>query len=140
LPALVLTRRADWVAGLNAATERHRSEPARWGESDCLLAAMDVVSAVTGVDPVADIRGKYSTEAGAAKILLARGYRDVEAALNDHFPHIGRLSARRGDLATMLIDEQPRAGWITEYGAAFKVPSGLAFFPQTQINRAFRVG
>jgi hypothetical protein len=137
---LAITRRDDWVTRLNAVTEAHRRVAPVWGVSDCLLAAMDVVAAMTGHDPVADIRGTYSTEAGAAKILLKRGYADVEYALADNFPHIGRLMARRGDLAVVEIGGPPRAGWITEYGVAVKVPTGLQFYRQTEIKRAFKVG
>jgi hypothetical protein len=138
---LELTRQSDWTARYVMMTYYHRNTVPEWGKSDCLLASMDIVHAVTGVDPVADIRGQYDSELGAAKLLVERGYEgSVEIAIERNFPEIGILTAQRGDLGIIDVNKQATLGWITEYGFAFKQPRGLDFAPQSAIRRAFKVG
>lgn len=45
----------------------------RWGEADCCTAACDVFAALTGVDPMASLRGRYSTEQGAYRHIVRAG-------------------------------------------------------------------
>lgn len=47
--------------------------PFVWGVSDCCLAAADVVRDLVGVDPMAELRGTYSTAGEARDRLLAAG-------------------------------------------------------------------
>ncbi|WP_397544909.1 DUF6950 family protein [Roseicitreum antarcticum] len=43
----------------------HMRGPFVWGASDCCTSASDVFQALHGVDPMAPLRGQYTTEAGA---------------------------------------------------------------------------
>ena len=65
--------------------------PGTWGVADCLLTVADAVEAVTGVDLAAKVRGTYSSELGAAKLMRRRKCADVEAVLAKLFPPVGRL-------------------------------------------------
>lgn len=49
------------------------ARPWKWGEADCCTAASDVFLRLHGIDPMAPLRGSYSTAKGAARIILARG-------------------------------------------------------------------
>lgn len=135
-----LTRLPDWERRLAAVVEHHLDTPGEWGISDCLLTVMDAVEAVTGVDPAAKVRGKYSTELGAVRTLRRRKLADVEAALASLFPPVGRLMAQRGDVGIVERDGEVAAGFITERGLAVKIETGLTFYPQTEIKTAFKVG
>lgn len=137
---LKLTRLPDWERRLAHVVERHLETPGVWGVADCLLTVADAVEAVTGVDPAAKVRGKYSSEIGAAKALRQRKFADVEAALASLFPPVGRLMAQRGDVGVVERDGELAAGFITERGLAVKIETGLAFYPQTEIKSAFKVG
>lgn len=44
-----------------------------WGTHDCCTAACDVFQQIWGVDPMAPLRGKYSSAFGAAKIIQEWG-------------------------------------------------------------------
>lgn len=44
-----------------------------WGVQDCWLFAADWVWTRTGWDPAADLRGRYSTELGAARLIARAG-------------------------------------------------------------------
>ena len=47
--------------------------PIVWGASDCCTAACDVFARLHGVDPMAPLRGLYTTEAGAIRLIRSRG-------------------------------------------------------------------
>jgi hypothetical protein len=44
-----------------------------WGESDCCTAACDVFLRLYGTDPMRSVRGSYSTQVGAARLILSYG-------------------------------------------------------------------
>lgn len=76
--------------------EHHRSLPFTWGTSDCAL-AFDVVRAITGFDPIANIRG-YSSETGALLNLRRDGYEATLDLVATEFVEIPAAKAMRGDL------------------------------------------
>jgi hypothetical protein len=47
--------------------------PIVWGRSDCCAAACDVFALLHGVDPMAPLRGVYTSEAQALRLIRARG-------------------------------------------------------------------
>lgn len=47
--------------------------PIVWGASDCCTAACDVFQRLHGVDPMAPLRGVYTTEAAALRLIRSRG-------------------------------------------------------------------
>lgn len=137
---MIFTRRGDWDRRLARVTEKHIELAGTWGEADCLLTVADAIEAVTGKDPAKAIRGKYSTEIGAAKLLRRRKMTTVEDALAALFPPVGRLLAQRGDVGVIDKNGVLAAGYVTEYGFAVKTERGLSFHPQTEIKSAFKVG
>lgn len=137
---LELTRLPDWDQRLARLVERHMQTPGAWGAADCLLTAMDAVEAITGVDPAAEIRKRYKTSAGAARLLRKNGFVDLDQALASRFPEVGRLLAQRGDLAIVERDGVLAVGFVCSHGVAVKVETGLVFVPQTDIKSAFKVG
>lgn len=44
-----------------------------WGESDCCAAACAVFERLHGVDPMAPLRGRYRTRAGAMRLIARAG-------------------------------------------------------------------
>ncbi|ERI13515.1 hypothetical protein O206_08585 [Ochrobactrum sp. EGD-AQ16] len=75
----------------------HVSIAPEWGVSDCLMTAADAIKAVTGEDPLAEFRGKYKTEAGAARKMRANGCENVKDVFETYLQlePVNRLSARR---------------------------------------------
>ncbi len=101
-----ICRLPGWVQRLNALLDRAAKEPFRWGVFDCCLLAADSVEALTGFDPAAGLRGTYSDEEGARKILEREG---GLAALVGRicrergFREIAPLYAQRGDVAVVTV-------------------------------------
>lgn len=134
-------RLPDWDRRLARVTEKHLRLAGEWGVSDCLMTAMDAVEAVTGFDPAARVRGTYSTEQGAAKLLRRRKVDTVEQMLAKMFPTLpSAFSALRGDVVVVERNGVLSAGYVCEYEVAVKTETGLAFVGITEIRKAFQVG
>lgn len=135
-------RLPDWDRRMAVVATRHMREPQEWGKSDCITRVADIVEALTGFDPAADIRGKYTTPEGAAKLMRRRKCDNVEQLLEKYFEPVGRLKAQRGDLVTVEDDGVIAAAYVTEYGVAVSTARGTFFRPQTSdsIRKAFKVG
>ena len=89
----------DWAVAMLAVLDRHAAVPFVWGQSDCFVCAMDVVLAVTGRDPLADIRGTYKSASGARRVLRKRSCLSLQTLIADHFEPVPVARAQRGDLA-----------------------------------------
>ena len=66
-------RLPDWPARFAALVARAHRTPFAWGGQDCCLWAADSALALTGQDPAADLRGTYTTAAGAWHALRSVG-------------------------------------------------------------------
>jgi hypothetical protein len=72
--------------------------PWEWGRADCCTSACDVFLRLYGIDPMASLRGTYSTQRGAAKAIARMGGFDQMAAT---------LAARAG-----MQPVEPRVGAV----------------------------
>lgn len=131
-----------WDRALEDLATAHVSIIPEWGVSDCLMTAADAIEAVIGKDPLAKFRGKYKTEAGAARKMRANGCKNVKDVFENYLQlePVNRFAARRGDVGVMLINDEYVAGFISGTGFAVKQPNGLAFYPVTDVEQAYKVG
>jgi len=84
--------------------EEVMDRPWRWGEADCCTAACDVFAALTGVDAMASLRNRYSTDLGAYRhIVRAGGMLALASRLADE-ARLVRVDTnfRAGDLGVSL--------------------------------------
>jgi hypothetical protein len=117
---------------------RHAAAPFEWGVSDCSL-AFDCVAAITGFDPIANIRG-YTSAAEARRRLAEAGFRDVLSLVEARFPEIAPSEAQRGDLG-FVAEVAPLMSPAVINGAIAhsKALAGMAQIPRGLIVRAFAV-
>jgi hypothetical protein len=139
---LELTRLPDWDRRLARMVSEIGTAPGIWGQSDCLLTAAAGVEAVTGVDIMRPWRGRYKSEAGAARLMRKEGCTDVEDVFRDFFglPEIGRLMAQRGDVGVVDQDGMICAGFVCDLGFLARTETGRIILPQSAIKTAFKVG
>jgi hypothetical protein len=137
LPA-VPARTKGWEDRLYETLDAINGEPIAWGRYDCITRVADVCLAMTGVDPMADFRGEYSTEAEAAKLIVARGCEDVAGLLAQAFPEVPPLMARRGDCGVVYGPDGVPAAVVIEGATASG--AGSVRVSVTRVARAFRVG
>lgn len=91
------TRTADWRQRLTD----YLAAQALARPVDCALWAAGAVEAMTGFDPAAAFRGRYTTLRGGLRVLRSAGFDDHIALIRHHFPEVDRHQARPGDIAVI---------------------------------------
>lgn len=92
-------RISTWEQALSDYIGSKRNEPFVYGVNDCCMFAAGAVHVMTGVDPMAEFRGKYKSLAGSVRALKEIGEGDLEKTIDGKFPVIPVSSAQRGDIA-----------------------------------------
>jgi hypothetical protein len=133
-----MTRPYDWMLRLERLAAERRAMGFAWGVNDCCMWAADVVLAVTGVDPAADLRGSYATEAQALAVIeQAGGLRALAAARLG--PEVPVLAAQTGDVGLV---EQPSGvlALAACLGGSWQAvgPEGLWAVPLSWVVAAWR--
>ena len=104
--------------------------PFEWGVSDCCTSACDVFQRLHGVDPMAPLRGRYSSRDEALALIRARGgWRRMFAALAD----VAELSGGEGAEGEIAL-VKAEAGFTLAVGTgnnwwAIKMDSGFKTVP-----------
>ncbi|WP_146767950.1 DUF6950 family protein [Mesorhizobium atlanticum] len=139
---LQLVRVPDWDRRLARLVSSIGVEAGIWGQSDCLMTAAAGIEAVTGIDIMKPWRGRYRSEAGAARLMRKEGCETVEDVLGTFFglPEVGRLLAMRGDVGVVESGGQLCCGFLCDRGFLVRTESGRILLPQTAIKTAFKVG
>ncbi|MCK5041714.1 MAG: hypothetical protein KAR62_05445 [Sphingomonadales bacterium] len=95
----MMKRNENWQQALNETVEAARERPFSWGKHDCCLFAANCVEAMTGIDPMADMRGKYENEEGAREVLKTLGGKTLYRTMQKIFGQaIAPALAHRGDV------------------------------------------
>lgn len=143
-----MKRYSDWESRLLAFLLSRRHTPFQYGGHDCSLFACDAVLAMTGVDIAADFRGRYTTKAGAYKVIRAfvpsaklenlAEERGREAGM---LTYINVLSAQRGDVVLIETPTECALGVIGLDGRfAYCVAEvGYTKYPAQYWKRAWKV-
>lgn len=147
-----LTRLDGWESRLISAVQKHSALPFSWGgfassgkASDCFEMAMDCCLAVTGVDPYADERGRYTTRIGALRRFTARGFSWLDGAYGAVFEECAPAMARRGDIGLVeLAGEDGRGDCcsvvVVGAHAIGKSETGHVRVPVGWLSKAYQVG
>lgn len=91
-------RLPDWESRLAVYMRACRAREFEWGALDCALFIAGAVEAMTGVDPAAAYRGRYTTREGAAQALRNIGEGTLAKTIGALFTECPTSHARRGDL------------------------------------------
>lgn len=144
------TRLRGWELALADVVANHAGMPFEWGRSDCLTLVADVETALTGIDPMAELRGRYKSAGGATRLLRKQGHRDIEAALAGRYQAVAPAMARRGDCG--LVETVTAAGTVLaavivtgpnvvgKTATSKKGSTGLTTLGRDRLVRAFRIG
>ena len=93
-----MTRLPDWEQRLHEYIAAATDRPFVFGEHDCWLFASGAVETLTGVDPAADLRGRYSDDASAKALLRDIGAGTFLRLVQSRFKAKPVGLAGRGDL------------------------------------------
>jgi hypothetical protein len=133
------SRLDGWERRLMAEVAAARSRPFKWGEHDCVTWAFEVRQAITGIDDASRWRGRYSSAAGAVRVMRRLGWSDYAAAGIDLLgePLGTPLLAQRGDI--VLAADGFGVGVCVGAQAAGVNPQGFVLVPLRQVAMAWRV-
>jgi hypothetical protein len=132
-------RLPNWPELLATHLSAVQAIPFGWSTHDCCTFAGDAVRAITGTDPMADLRGTYSTALQAAKVLQAEGGLPVAVSKRLGFGKLPAL-AQRGDVILFnMHGHGPALGICT--GPLFAAPGeqGMEFFSMSAAQTAWGV-
>ncbi len=136
-----MNRNPDWLSQLQMIVQQRKDIPHSWGSNDCCLFAADCILAMTGVDIASDLRGQYTDEAGAEKLIEQFG--GSLSALATHFlgDSTGPCCARRGDIVLFDTSSGTEAIGVC-VGSQFVCPGDekLNAFMMENAKRCWRVG
>lgn len=136
-----MVRPSGWETRFTEAMQAAASTPFAWGSHDCVSFAASIVAVVTGSDPMADWRGHYKTEIGAARVIRrATGGAGLIAALDQRFERLDTPKlAQRGDLGVKDTPKGPALGVCGGRSWGFVSKDGLVFVGIGDITAAWRV-
>lgn len=130
-PAGFAERLAEFTAG-------RRRQPYAWGTNDCVTFAADAVQAVTGTDPMSDLRGSWDSESAALAVLEAQG--GLIAAMDARFPRKAKEFAQRGDLVLVKdANGQPSLAVCVGKDAASPGEDEMLLTPMGKVRMAWEV-
>lgn len=90
-----------------AEVDRIMSARWRWGVADCCTAACDVFQALHGIDPMAEVRGRYDDAVSAARLIREwGGFRPMA----DAFARAASLTVSDGQPGDIGISAPGNAG------------------------------
>jgi hypothetical protein len=132
-------RLQGWELRLLDEVTAARVKAFEWGVHDCATWAFDVRRTLTGEDAAKAWRGKYKTEAGAARMLRKLKCQTVEdlamSILGKPLPTV--LLAQRGDI--LLGGAERALGVCIGSDGLFLQPAGLVAVPLKSCFSAWRV-
>lgn len=106
-----MPRKSNWPSLIPLFLEEKQATPFAWGTNDCAMFAADWICILTRIDPAKKLRGTYSDQEGAKRVLRKHGGMTKLAQMycnRYHWPEIPIKRAQRGDLVL------------------FKAPSGIS--------------
>lgn len=124
-----------WMGRLAAYVETVRREPFAYGRNDCALFVAGCVEAMTGEDPAAEMRGRYTTLTGGLRKVRQAGYIDhIDwlRALFDEVTDRGRPAphlAQVGDIAVVQTDDGPALGLVQGAAILMVAEGGIVAMP-----------
>ncbi len=130
--------RSDWRARLGAYLATEARTPFEYGRSDCALFAAGGLNAMTGSDPAANYRGRYTSLRGGLRILRKDGFRDHVERAAALLAEVSPQRARVGDIAVVDTADGPSLGVVQGEWIAVRTMIGLGFVAIDQAKRVFR--
>lgn len=126
----------DWPSRMFEVVEARRIAPFEWGQNDCVIFAAACIAAITGSNPIADLK-PWKTERTAMKRIAEVG--GFEAWLDARYQRVEWYDAMRGDVGLLVQSDGPII--VVNVGNGWCGPSedGLTTSPHGSVYMAWRV-
>jgi len=134
-------KKLNWTVAFIQFTQAQRSTTFAWGSNDCVMFAADAVALMTDVDPAKASRGKYKTESGAKKHLVAK-YGDLYKAWDSQLERLENIHfVQNGDVVVFDGALGLTSGIYWNGGVFAPTMEGVRFMDEThnKLLAAWRV-
>jgi len=132
-------RKADWEQALADYLAGHGGAVFAWGKCDCAMFAAGAVEAMTGINPAADVRGKYKSQAGAGRAIKQAGFADLGEWVSAKFDEVPPAFAQRGDIVMAEGSLGICNGALAWFVGEESGEAGLVSRPMMEWERVWRV-
>jgi len=132
-------RRPDWHPRLQGFLATATGRPFAHGTHDCALFVAGAVEAMTGSDPGARYRGRYTTLKGGLKLVGRDGLADHVAVFARVFAEVPPALAAAGDIAVIGEVGTPALGIFGGEAIFVLRAGGLGLMPRAAATRALQV-
>lgn len=131
----------NWRPQLIAAIDSARTKTFAWGTQDCATFSADCALAITGVDPMAGMRGIYHSADEAKEVCTDRGHANSVEFVASIYQERSPGMAQTGDIVSVPSDDPTwdALGVLNGPRIMVMMPSGLGSLPRTDALRAFKV-
>lgn len=130
----------EWRIRLQDVIERQGYEPHEWGSTDCICQMAASIEVKSGIDYMADFRGKYTSYEGALELLREKGFDgpiDIVASL---FKETSIHDAGDGDIGVVGGSDGTLAFGVFMKDKVFvQTERGMGRIPRAKALRAFKV-
>lgn len=132
-------RSTDWETALAEYLAGKSGAVFAWGTCDCAMFAAGAIEAMTGVDPASELRGRYKSQTGAARVLKRSGAAKLAEWVSARFEEILPVFAHRGDLVMVDGSLGVCVGGLAWFVGEENGAPGLVARPMQDWERAWRV-
>lgn len=135
-------RHHDWPERLFNVINAAKKVKFSWGERDCAIFVFDCVEAMTGVDHMEELRGKYCCRRSCDKAFKEIKGTETLLAFADKClgERIDLVRAQRGDVVLLVINSIESFGIVVGSSAVFlELKKGIQTVPVKDCSYAWRV-
>jgi hypothetical protein len=138
----------NWASRLSEYLCANRNTRFGYGNGlDCGIFVADVVKVMTGVDPAAELRGKYASRKEAFAAIRSLCGRATMAAVAEYLAarcgcqEVPVAFAQRGDAVQIYTGARSQLGIIAMHGTEILIPGkdGIIALPREKAVRAWRI-
>lgn len=131
---------SDWFVELKLTVREIARQPHKWGWTDCVCQAARGAEVKSGVDYMAEFRGKYSSYEEALELVRSQGYNEPIDIVAERFREINPIDAGNGDVAAVEgADGTIAFGLFIGDKVFVQTERGLGRLPRSKALRAFEV-
>lgn len=142
-----MKKHPDWINRFSDVIDAAQEKTFDWAEYNCCTFSADLFEAVTGIDPIADVRAKATTKRQALAVLKKFGGGGVVKALEKTaeiygLAKVAPLYAKRGDPVIVRWNDEDIAGMVALNGREVFVlqpEKGLARLPISAVTMAWSI-
>lgn len=143
-----MRRVKDWVSRFEKVLNEAKEKKPDWADHNCCTFAADCVFAITGIDAMAEYRGKFKTKKQAFALLRKVSGGGVNKAgekfsKENGLKEVKPTYAKRGDLVIAVNEDKEEVFGIIDLSGRYAIGihpvKGIAYEPLAKVTKAWNI-